>query len=90
MQVKPYLENSMLKRLLACLALISGLAAVGAPAHASVSDALGAALELSQKADQPGKAWHQRKEHELQHLEAQHDELQPDDEQAFILMPYPC
>ncbi|MBX7495874.1 hypothetical protein K3172_08395 [Qipengyuania sp. 6B39] len=45
----------MLKRLLACLAFISGLAAVGAPAHASVAGALDAALELSQKADQPGK-----------------------------------
>ncbi len=30
----------MLRRLLACIALISGLAAIGAPAHASVAQAV--------------------------------------------------
>ena len=37
MLAKAYLTAAMLRRLLACLALISGLAAVGAPAHARMN-----------------------------------------------------
>lgn len=45
----------MLRRLLACLALLTGLAAVGAPAHAGVIDAVGMTLELAQQAEDTGK-----------------------------------
>lgn len=56
MGVRAYLVSTMLRRLLTCLALITGLAAVNAPAHASVLDTMGATLELTQKADDSGKA----------------------------------
>jgi len=55
-RARAYLGSTMLRRLLACLALISGLAAVNAPAHASVLDAMGASLEMTQRADDSGKA----------------------------------
>jgi hypothetical protein len=35
-----YFSWTMIRRLLACLALVSGLAAAGAPAHASLIEAL--------------------------------------------------
>lgn len=37
---RTYLRWTMLRRLLACLALVTGLAAVGAPAQASFAEAL--------------------------------------------------
>ncbi|GMM93879.1 hypothetical protein [Qipengyuania sp. MTN3-11] len=43
---RSYLAKPMLRRLLACLALVTGLAAVGAPAHAQLLDALDQ-LEIS-------------------------------------------
>ncbi|KWV95807.1 MULTISPECIES: hypothetical protein [unclassified Erythrobacter] len=46
----------MFRRLLTCLAIITGLAAAGAPTHVAASQSLGVALELSQRADQPGKS----------------------------------
>lgn len=46
----------MLRRLFACLAFLTGLAAVGAPVHANILDAVGSQLELTQKADDSGKA----------------------------------
>ena len=52
---RPYLHKAMLRRLITLLAILSGLTAVNAPAQASVSGALGAALELTQRAEQPGK-----------------------------------
>jgi hypothetical protein len=51
-----YLKRTMLRRLLACLALLTGLAAVSAPAHANLHDAMGAQLELTQKAEDSGKS----------------------------------
>lgn len=50
-----YLKSSMLRRLLACLALITGLAAGGAPAHANIVDSLASTLELTQRADKATK-----------------------------------
>ncbi len=41
----------MLRRLLACLALLTGLAAVGAPAHAVVAGVVGPQLEMSQRVE---------------------------------------
>lgn len=46
----------MLRRLLACLALITGLAAAGAPAHASMAEALNAQLEMAQRSEEPAKS----------------------------------
>ena len=40
----------MLRRLLACLALLTGLAAIGAPANATVADALTAQVGVSKTA----------------------------------------
>lgn len=45
----------MLRRLLACLALLTGLVAVGAPAHAAVSAAVAAQIEQTQQADEAGR-----------------------------------
>lgn len=44
-----YLSDEMLRQLLALLALLTGLAAVGAPAHAAVGEIVGVGVE--QKAD---------------------------------------
>ncbi|WP_324827641.1 hypothetical protein [Qipengyuania zhejiangensis] len=55
MNWKAYLGMAMLRRLFACLALITGLAAVGTPVHANMVEVLGATLEVSQKADPSGK-----------------------------------
>lgn len=41
----------MLRRLLACLALITGLAAAGAPAHANVAGAVAAQLEMAERVE---------------------------------------
>lgn len=40
----------MLRRLLACLALLTGLAAIGTPANAAVADALSAQVGVSKSA----------------------------------------
>ena len=45
----------MLSRLLACLALITGLAAVSAPAQAAVYQAAAAGVELAAGAERPCK-----------------------------------
>ena len=50
-----YLGRAMLRRLLACLAIITGLAAAGTPAHASVVELIGATVEQSRSADEPAK-----------------------------------
>lgn len=42
---------TMLRRLLACLALLTGLAAVGAPAHATIVEVVGAQVEMSQRVE---------------------------------------
>lgn len=55
MTMRHYLASSMLRRLLTCLALITGLAAAGAPVHANALDTMGAAFELTQKAEDSGK-----------------------------------
>ncbi|MBD3773120.1 MAG: hypothetical protein IE921_06020 [Rhodobacteraceae bacterium] len=46
----------MLRRLLACLALLTGLAAVGGPAQAAFADAIAEQTQSSTQAPQPGKA----------------------------------
>ncbi|MCB2087497.1 MAG: hypothetical protein KDD98_01565 [Sphingomonadaceae bacterium] len=46
----------MIRRLLACLALITGLAAVNAPAHASFVAAVAEQAQSSTSTAQPGKA----------------------------------
>ncbi len=45
----------MLRRLITLLAILTGLTAVGAPAHAGVTVGLDATLELSQQAEQLGQ-----------------------------------
>ena len=50
MAVKTYLRQTMLRRLLTCLAIATGLVAVSAPAQASVIGALEAQIEQSQRA----------------------------------------
>lgn len=45
----------MFRRLLACLALLTGLAAVGTPAHAGVAAVFGIQLELAEKSDSSGR-----------------------------------
>ena len=45
MRAKAYLAITMLRRLLACLALITGLAAVGTPAHARMNSVLSQQVE---------------------------------------------
>ena len=54
-QTSLYLTRIMLRRLLACLAIITGRAAAGTPVHASVAGLIGATLEQSQSADEPAK-----------------------------------
>lgn len=46
----------MLRRLLACLALITGLAAAGAPAQAGLANVVEAQLQLTQKVEETGKS----------------------------------
>jgi len=46
----------MLRRLLTCLALITGLAAAGAPANAAVMDALSQQVSATSAPCQPSKA----------------------------------
>ena len=43
----PYLSRAMLRRFLACLALITGLAAIGAPVNAGVVDTFAAQVGAS-------------------------------------------
>ncbi len=54
MPVKAYLTRTMLRRLLACLALITGLAAIGAPAQASVYQTA-SGVELAAGIEKPCK-----------------------------------
>lgn len=56
MRVKAYLGRTMLARLLACLALITGLAAVGAPAQAAVLQAASQQVASGAQQAQPGKS----------------------------------
>ena len=46
----------MLRRLITLLAILSGLTAVGAPAHAGIAAGFDATLELSQQADNPSQS----------------------------------
>ena len=48
-----YLQTLMLRRLLACFAILTGLVAANAPAHATMISALEAQLEDQRKADDP-------------------------------------
>ena len=41
----------MLRRLFACLALLTGLAAVGAPAHAAIVEVVGPQVEMTQRVE---------------------------------------
>jgi hypothetical protein len=50
MEVKAYLGRTMLARLLACLALVTGLAAVGAPASAAVVQSASQQVEAASQA----------------------------------------
>ena len=50
-----YFSRTMLRRLLACLALFTGLAAVGAPVQAALVEALDQ-LEISAERGEDGKA----------------------------------
>ena len=52
---KGYFSFSMLRRLFACLALVTGLAAVGAPAQAALVDAL-EQMEISAERSDKGKS----------------------------------
>lgn len=56
MRGKDYLGRTMLTRLLACFALLTGLAAVGAPAQAALGEAIGTAMEVTQKRDDTAKS----------------------------------
>ncbi len=56
MAVKAYLGGTMLARLLACLALVTGLAAVGAPAQARLLSAASEQIESNAQNPQPGKS----------------------------------
>lgn len=56
MPVKAYLGDTMLARLLACLALVTGLAAVGAPVQAKMLTAASEQIESSAQNAQPGKS----------------------------------
>ena len=51
----PYLNDAMLRRLITLLAILSGLTAAGAPAHAVVYDAA-SGVELAAKAEKTCKA----------------------------------
>jgi hypothetical protein len=50
MVLKTYLRQTMLRRLLTCLAIVTGLVSVSAPAQASVMGALESQIEQSQRA----------------------------------------
>ncbi len=50
----PYLNDAMLRRLITLLAILSGLAAAGAPAHAVVYDGA-SGVELASKAEKACK-----------------------------------
>lgn len=50
---KAYLDFKMLRRLLTCLALITGLAAVGAPLNASVVESLSEQVGASKTSQSP-------------------------------------
>lgn len=52
MLAKAYLNRAMLRRLLACLALITGLAATGTPAHARMMLDYGQQVENSASSTQ--------------------------------------
>ncbi|MGN6501139.1 MAG: hypothetical protein ACTHKM_13470 [Tsuneonella sp.] len=56
MKVKAYLGRTMLARLLACLALITGLAAAGAPAQAAMLQAASQQVASGSQQAQPSKA----------------------------------
>ena len=56
MQWKAYLRLAMLRRLLACLAIATGLAAVSAPAQAALYQGLSAQLEQGEKAGETKRA----------------------------------
>ena len=56
MPENPYLPAAMLKRLLTCLALITGLAAVATPATAGFAEAIAEQMQSSAPASQPGKS----------------------------------
>ena len=51
-----YLGGSMLRRLLACFAILTGLAAANAPAHATIVSALEAQIEDQRRADDPARS----------------------------------
>ena len=55
MAAKAYLWAAMLRRLLTCLALITGLAATGTPAHAGLI-AAATGVEMAQRTEKPCKA----------------------------------
>lgn len=52
---KAYLNRTMLARLLACLALVTGLAAVGAPAHSALLTAASQQVEADGSSSNPSK-----------------------------------
>ncbi len=54
MPVKAYLGRTMLRRVLTCLALITGLAAVGAPASAALIEALSEQVDTRKSQQQQG------------------------------------
>ena len=53
---KAYLSRTMLARLLACLALVTGLAAVGAPVNATLLTASSQQVESDGSASNPSKS----------------------------------
>lgn len=56
MPVKAYLNFKMLRRLLACIALATGLAAVGAPLNAGVVESLSQQVGTSKPGPSTGSA----------------------------------
>ena len=56
MPVEAYLGRTMLARLLACLALVTGLAVVGAPLQAKTLEAASEQVETASQSAQPGKS----------------------------------
>lgn len=58
----------MLRRLLACLALISGLTAVGTPVHATIVEAVGSTLEQTEQCEKNAtRAFHPNIERQGEH-----------------------
>ncbi len=45
----------MLRRLLACLVLISGLTAIGTPAHANIVEAVGTTIEQAERGEKDAR-----------------------------------